>query len=490
MAKPITRRLRIFLTRGSVTVGLVAGILIGCGDSTTEPVDGSDPGLDPDRTVGLMLSEAGVYTGYTLMPPKHHGTTYLIDVEGNVVNSWESDYPPGQSAYLLPNGNLLRAAMVKVQGGGTGGGEGGRIEEYDWEGNLVWEFDHATQDYQLHHDIAPLPNGNVLALMVERKSVADAVAAGIDPSLLRDEYLLPDAVVEIEPTRPSGGTIVWEWHIWDHLVQDFDPTKQNYGDPALHPELVDPSLSGGGGIPAFWNHMNSIDYNETLDQIVMSVRGNSELWVIDHGTTTAEAAGHTGGRYGKGGDLLYRWGNPSTYLAGTGSTQMLFQQHDVQWIEDGNPGAGNFLTFNNGLNRPGGEHSSVDEIASPVNPDGSYSTTPGEAFGPTQLAWTYVGTHGTDYYAEAISGAHRLPNGNTLICYGVHGVLVEVTPAGQAVWQYVNPVTNEGPLVQGESPGKDGRGHSWNAVFKVLRYSPDYPGLAGRDLTPQGPIER
>jgi hypothetical protein len=40
--------------------------------------------------------------------------------------------------------------------------------------------------------------------------------------------------------------------------------------------------------------MNSIDYNPELDQIAMSVRGNSEVWIIDHGTTTAEAKGHTG----------------------------------------------------------------------------------------------------------------------------------------------------------------------------------------------------
>jgi hypothetical protein len=63
--------------------------------------------------------------------------------------------------------------------------------------------------------------------------------------------------------------------------------------------------------------MNSIDYNPDLDQIALSVKGNSEAWIIDHGTTTAQAAGHTGGRRGQGGDLLYRWGNPLTYRAGT-----------------------------------------------------------------------------------------------------------------------------------------------------------------------------
>ena len=69
-----------------------------------------------------------------------------------------------------------------------------------------------------------------------------------------------------------------------------------------------------------------------------------------------------------------------------------------------------------------------------------------------------------------ISGAHRLPNGNTLICAGVRGTFFEVTPAGETVWEYVNPVVHNGILAQGELPGLDHRGHNWNAVFKIHRY--------------------
>ena len=80
-------------------------------------------------------------------------------------------------------------------------------------------------------------------------------------------------------------------------------------------------------------------------------------------------------------------------------------------------------------------------------------------------------------------------NGNMLICAGVIGHLFEITPTGEMVWQYLNPMVRGGILAQGELPGKDMRGHLWNAVFKVHRYTPDYPGLAGRDLTPKGVIE-
>ena len=35
------------------------------------------------------------------------------------------------------------------------------------------------------------------------------------------------------------GKIVWEWHLSDHLIQDFDAKKSNYGKPGDHPELLD-----------------------------------------------------------------------------------------------------------------------------------------------------------------------------------------------------------------------------------------------------------
>ena len=334
---------------------------------------------NPGQTVGLYLNTSNACPGYTLMAPKHNTVTYLLDNEGRYVHQWKSEYEPGQTAYLLPNGHLLRAGMLRVQGG-TGGGEGGRIEEFDWDGNLIWGFNHATREYQLHHDIKPMPNGHVLALMVERKTREQAMAVGFNERQMRDEYLVPDAVVEIEPVYPNGGKIVWEWHVWDHLIQNSDPSKPNYGDPAAHPELVDVACNGRA-TPAFWNHMNSLDYNPALDQIVLSARGCNEIWMIDHSTTTKEAAGHTGGKQGKGGDLIYRWGNPAAYGRGTMSDKQLVQQHDAEWIPDGYPGAGHMTIFNNGYDRG---WSSIEEIVLPVDSAGHYLLAPGKAYGPDQ----------------------------------------------------------------------------------------------------------
>jgi hypothetical protein len=439
---------------------------------------------NPGQTVGLFLNTPKACDGYTLFAPKHNTVTYLMNNAGQVVHSWKSEYEPGQVVHLLPNGHLLRACMLRVQGG-TGGGEGGRIEEYDWDGNLVWEFNHATRDYQLHHDLVPLPNGHILALMVERKSREQALAAGFEANMMRDDYLVPDAVVEIEPTYPKGGKIVWEWHVWDHLVQDSNRGKPNYGDPAAHPELVDVACNGRA-TAAFWNHMNSLDYNVKLDQISLSVRGCNEIWIIDHSTTTEEAAGHTGGKHGKGGDLLYRWGNPAAYGRGTAADKQLVQQHDGLWIPDGHPGAGHMTIFNNGYDRG---WSSIEEIEPPMDANGRYLLEAGKPYGPAKPIWRYEAKNRADFFSSEISGAHRLPNGNTLICAGVVGHLFEITPDGEMVWQYVNPMVRGGILAQGELPGKDMRGHLWNAVFKVHRYAPDHPGLAGRDLAPRGVIE-
>jgi hypothetical protein len=168
-----------------------------------------------------------------------------------------------------------------------------------------------------------------------------------------------------------------------------------------------------------------------LDQILLSVRNFSEMWVIDHSTTTAEAAGHSGGNSGMGGDLLYRWGNPQAYDAGGSGDQQLFVQHDAQWIPEGTPGAGNILVFNNGQGRPDGDYSSVDGIVPPVDGAGNYT-----GYGPAAPTWSYVASTPGDFYARNISGTQRLPDSDTLICDGPAARFFQVDAAGEVVWEY------------------------------------------------------
>ena len=444
------------------------------------------------RTVGLFLNDTSLsYNGYTLMAPNKYTATYLINNQGRLVHKWSnSAYSPGNAVYLLPNGNLLRSCKVQ---GYIVGGEGGRVELYSWGDTLLWYYNHNTQNYITHHDVRYLPNGNVLMIACEKKTLAQALASGFDSSKFQSEiitsgYMLPDYIIEVQPTYPSGGTIVWEWHVWDHLIQDFDPTKLNYGVVANHPELVDCDGDGVQKAKLLWNHMNSINYNAKLDQIIISCRSNSEIWVIDHSTTTLQAAGHTGGRYGQGGDLLYRWGNPACYKLGTSANQKLFMQHDAEWVDSLCPGAGNMTVFNNGVGR---NYSSADQFVPPVDSLGFYYRAAGTAFGPTSLAWTYTATPPASFYCANISGVQRLPNGNTLITGGPTGNLFEVTSGGQVVWKYINPVINTGPLYFDDSIPIDpnNTGTFQNYVFKVHRYAPTYEAFTGKDLTPGNFIE-
>ncbi len=275
----------------------------------------------------------------------------------------------------------------------------------------------------------------------EYKTAWEAIQAGREPSSIPYNQLWPEYIIEVEPVGSSGGNIVWEWHVWDHLIQDYNPTKNNYGVIADHPELIDINF---GQIPLLgdWNHINSIDYNEEFDQILLSSRGLSEIWVIDHSTTTEEAKGHTGGNSGKGGDLLYRWGNPRAYDTGTSVDQKFFAQHDARWIKEGCPGEGNILVFNNGNGRPGEDYSTVDEIVPPVNNNGHYNLVPGSPYEPFEPIWSYIAPNPYDFYAGHLSGAQRLANGNTIICNGPRGKFFEVNTENEIIWHYDNPYPN------------------------------------------------
>ncbi len=469
---------------------------------------------------GLLLHDEAAFDGYTLFAPLGKLETHLIDMAGSVVHSWKSMHEPANSAFLLPSGDLLRSAKSKDNPRfGNRGPSGGRVELFDWEGKQLWDFVYSSDQHHQHHDITPLPNGNVLLIAWEYKSVDEAVAVGRKPELISEDGFWPDKIVEVKQTGPTVGEVVWEWHMWDHLIQDADPTKANYGDVAAHPELVDVNLNAR--TRSDWMHTNGVAYNAELDQIILCIHSFGEFFVIDHSTTTQEADGHAGGRAGRGGDILYRWGNPANYRAGQDSDRKLFGQHDARWIRSGRPGSGHILVFNNGRARPDGDYSSVDEIVPPVNSDGSYRIAPGTAFEPSDPVWSYVAASKMDFFSSFISGADRMPNGNTLICAGALGDFFEVTSEGKKVWRYLNPfvqgtpdagprprpgagrrANREGGGQRGPGRGEGGargrgrRPRAGNAsprggspqsphiVFRVIRYAPDYAGLSGRNLEP------
>ena len=429
------------------------------------------------NTVGIITNDNNAYNSYTLFAPNNSTSKYLINNCGERVHEWITNTAPGNSVYLLENGDLLKTGKV-ANNDINFGGVGGKIERYDWDGNLIWEYIYSNSLVSQHHDIYPLPNGNILMLAVSTISEIDAIEAGRDPNLISESKLYNEQILELEPIGTNSANIVWEWNFKDHLIQDLDPAKSNYGVIADNPQLLNINFLNNNNVNPNWLHINSIQYNEDLDQIILSSRLMSEIYIIDHSTTTNEASGHTGGVYGKGGDILYRWGNPKSYNKGTDADRVLYGQHYPHWIPDGLTDAGKIIIFNNG-NSLG--FSSIDIINPPSTSPGVY-TYNNQAYGPTNAEWSYTDSNPSDFFSSILSSAQRLPNGNTLICDGDSGYFFEIDQSNNKVWEFINPDSNTGILSQGDTPIA-------NFVFRALKYPTDYSAFLGRDLTPGNPIE-
>ena len=186
-----------------------------------------------------------------------------------------------------------------------------------------------------------------------------------------------------------------------------------------------------------------------------------------HGQRIAEAKTGAGGRYGKCGDLLYRWGNPSAHKNGPPDDQIVFWAHDSYWLNDEVPHAGDIMIFNNGGRRgadgkPNPDeicmgmlsyaYSDVLEVKFPRREDGFYDWDSG-----SDIVWSYNRGGKVAFYSPFMSGAQRMPNGNTLMMQGCDKRIVEVTPDGEMVLDF-----------HLAGPGR---------MFRIYKYTRDYPGL-------------
>ena len=463
------------------------------------------------RTVtGLnYIDKERAFDGYTLFAALGDGTTYLLDMEGNVVNSW----PITGNPQLLDNGNLLA-------------GSRGRFTELDWDGDIVWSYEETRSNYVPHHDFVRRYNpklGEMTTFYIANRDVSqeECVAMGCDPA---NDYTGAsiDTIVEIN----MDGEIIWEWRFVDHMVQDRYPDKANYvGEGktiADYPGRLNVNLPGRP-VRRDWLHLNAMDYNSELDQVMFDAVGG-EVYIIDHGATfvPGDPEQSIALAAGPAGDFLWRFGDPARYEQGDrphndavspltplgqdSGHQQIGGVHDIQWIDEGLPGAGKILLFNNGhLFNDHVPQSYVYEInpyldadgndtGQYVNPpDAGYYLWESEARGTThkasrnisnQVVWMYRSRDPQNFFSHIASGAHRLPNGNTFICASTTGHLFEVTADGDLVWEYIVPVTNDGQIVDELiDPMPMG-----NPVFRAYRYGPEHPAFAGRELTPMGPI--
>ena len=367
----------------------------------------------------FTVARAQQYPGYTLYSVQNSNTTYLIDSNGTNYHTWThaTSAKTAYSSYLMPGGILWRAVSTTTSL--TGGGITGRIQKVDYSGTVLWDYTYTSTTYCLHHDFCPLPNGNVLLISYDVKTAAQVAAAGGTYG----SAMWSEKVIEVQPTGATTGNIVWQWNLWDHLVQNTNSSAANYQTSIVnHPELMNINYSAQKD----WVHMNGIDYNPMLDQISLSSHNLNMWFIIDHSTTTAEAATHAGGNAGKGGDLLYRYGNPASYGA-SGST-VLNVTHDAHWIPEGVPNAGRLVGFNNkGVSS---SQSSVDQIILPSDGAYNYNITLGSAYSPS----IYTQRHACSGYSSNMGNSEQLPNGNMLVCVATAGLMYEVSAAGTTLW--------------------------------------------------------
>tara|TARA_E500000081_G_C6135628_1_gene356507 strand:+ start:1571 stop:3037 length:1467 start_codon:yes stop_codon:yes gene_type:complete len=367
-----------------------------------------------------------------------HSKTLLLNNFDQKVKIWDHT----ESAIGVPHLNTDGSIILQLKSsdhyfGNTRGPIGGVFQKLDYNGDVKWNFEFYNENYHPHHDFEILPNGNILTIGWEKKSFSEGINAG---RINIENEIWPLVIHEIKPPIDGDIEIVWRWHLWDHLIQDQDSSLNNYGIIKNHPELIDINI-GNFTNPneGDWLHTNAIAYNEQLDQIIFSSRHLSEIYIIDHSTTIEEASEHTGGNSNKGGDILYRWGNPINYGRGTINDQKLNAQHGAHWIPQGFPGGGNIIMFNNNpsdmvdSNQQFG-NSSVLEIVPPIDDEGNYIISDSLSFSPNDYEWKYGGDN--TFFSHFQSGAYRLLNGNTIITSTQEKNIFEIDSLGNKVWEY------------------------------------------------------
>lgn len=497
----------------------------------------------------IQYNPAKSYGGYQLFSATGAGntTTYLIDMEGYVVNEWKRDYVVSLHEWLLPNGNLLVAQVpwslplppgvpsnVKIKqqtwpNGSTptstniitvGGGHGGYLQEFDWNGNVVWEYELNDAKHVQHHTITPSPwtPGNVLILGWEYKTNAEAIAMGRNPATV-SRGIWPDYAIEVNRAKQ----IVWEFHVWDNLIQNFDPTKPNYGQPKDNPSKWDinwivPGMATVGSNTVAsttqdWTHWNTANYHPTdPNKIVFNSRHMGETYIVDK---TAKK-------------LIWRFGNPSVYGAGKAPSfmndgdQLIWGPHHAHIIGPGLPGAGNMLILDNGWNRSQGNRTRSIEVdmsrtsytgyastAVGALPTGNTSLTKGndaspQALHPGHIIWQYGGARPNSMYSASQCANQRLPNGNTSITITETGHIIEVTQGvlsgtnyvnKEVVWEFINPLYSTGSVAAGytypnvaclfNDGGLGGTATTLNptSIHRSTRIYADDPALANKDLS-------
>lgn len=346
---------------------------------------------------GVTIDEPSkTYDGYTSY--KAGDSTYILNMEGDVVHKWEHSGWTLQNI-LLKNGHLVQGVLLYEEqesgylGAGMGPEAGGPIPpvqgalraiiERDWNNNIVWTY----EDDHLHHPFSVLPNGNILANFWTElpKELYDQVKGGVPGT---DKQGIKTDIVRLidHETKKT----LWEWRAWEDL---------NISDYPLNP--IDTR-----------NHWPNVNFAKYLpvgnpfngkESVLISLRRPNTLIIVDMDTK----------------EVVWKWGENE-----------LGHQHDPFLLDNGN-----ILVCDNGWLRKMGDtplafkFSRVIEVNPRIN----------------KIVWEYDGSGqygafaGYPFFSPIGCFIQRLPNGNTLITE-ITGRIFEVTPDKENVWEYITGI--------------------------------------------------
>ncbi len=374
-------------------------------------------GWSPFRPTGLTHHEPGLsFKGYTLLAPIGGDSALLLDMDGRIVHRWRT---PGFSVFcpkLLPDGRLLA---------------------------LCNDASIQRPPNPKHGEVPPPAPGifrliggagtDLLELSWDGTVTwrYSNLAIHHDFALLKNGNIIFPEFMELPADRAKQvrGGIRRRGEKLPPLISDeFIEVDRagNVVDRIPLWQLLDPARDPIGPLERRWEwtHTNSLDLTAD-ERLVFSCRNNSRVGIIDRTNKS----------------VAWKYGDPNT-----------FYQHHATALPNGN-----VLVFDNGMNR--NQSPSFSRVIE-VNPRDD------------TVAWQYEANPQQQFFSGHISGCHRLPNGNTLICEGTSGRIFEVTQSREVAWEWINPIHH----TRGEMR------MSW--VFRAYRYGPDYPGLAGHDLDP------
>lgn len=399
----------------------------------------------PVASPGILQPNSIIDSNYVLVAPQNSDTVFLLTKSGSVYNYWTDSNPAhrGLNAYLLPNGQLLHTQNLR---GGGSGDPGGRIVMTSWNNDPIWSCTINSDTLHQSHDVYPLPNGNVLADVWEWIPMSKAIEKG-RTVCTGDSGFWCGMIMELEP-RGDTAVSVWEWHLWDHLVTDSEQVAANPWK--LNINYMGTPNQG----PQDWIHMNALAYNPALNQIVISSRNLNEIYVIELTDSSSIAARDYGGKCGRGGDFIYRWGNPAAYnMGGAANPQQFFGQHSPYWPDTTSTTNSQLLINNDGffntysncqINQRPPIATTFNFLSAPYNPaTGNYGMTANTVCSPALPSWTATAP-GTIYWNEFEGNAQLLPDSTLLVCAAQKGILYIMNPTtSQVTWQF-NMYGNQG----------------------------------------------